>query len=983
MSSPPLPTALVSSFASRAAGAAANSSVIFADAPAVAGLPDRSAPIFNVTLITAILAALFTAMRMTSKGWIIRKITLDDWVTVVAWLFSLGASVAIMIGAKSGLGKMDAAITHSMYSTLKRSTFVLTVLYNPALMATKTAILILYIRMAAAHPILRYCSIATMAIVNLAGAICTLIIIFQCHPIHAAWTVGPGQCIDVVKVYLSSAPINILTDLAILLLPLPILTGLRMEARTKIVLVTTFIVGGFVTIVDVIRIAYLQNALKLEQASTPSSSLSSHVRPVNFNYSISFSLMWSAVEVSVGLMCCCVLVLKPLILRIMPAILRDNSPAPIVTPRLESFHLSDLSKSPQSPVGQLRTNHEASEKPEGLNGNDSKDAPKTGEKEGEGMVDFFQMLESGPADHTTSVHTLQPFVTTAAVSTQPFSTVRSAPGLNRPSDPASGGVARNRSYRATLASARGFRSRRNNSGGGQAPTQMFFDFVNMTSRKPLTELKSREAWGPVLFASTLFFLWGFAYGLLGTLSAEISTMLGFGPGKDLAQHDAYWIAYLIGPSVVGYWTLTRGGFKTTFITGLAMLSAGAMAFWPSAVLASYPGFVISNFMVALGLSVLETAANPFIALAGPGELSEARLNFSQGIQAIGSFLSPLLANKVLFKDVSRKHLFNVQWCYLAVAIFVLFLAIIFFYFPLCEVDDEHLETKALERFANAGIASNSFTFGISTRHLLAGSGVLAMWFYVGAQESLSYYWTPISLQIQPSFDPFWDHMIGRAVFAIGRFIASALCFLGLPGRVVLAVYMIGAFITMLLTMVLPVGHAPLAIMILAMFFQSGIFPTLFAMILRGQGRHTKLVATLTTMTIVGGAVGPSASYGVYNARPNDPRFVLIIPVVLHGVSILYPSMLNGVRGLSCWVDPRWSKTKDGEQGDNTQSGGGERKSGRLDTLTGRRETVIENSSKVGLTSGLGMVGLGVSLNGGNLKEIRSFEEKSEKVGDHG
>jgi hypothetical protein len=94
-------------------------------------------------------------------------------------------------------------------------------------MATKTAILILYYRIAAAHLFLRYASLFTMAVIDIAGIVLTFIYIFQCRPVDAAFSMVDGTCIDIVALYLSAMPINVLTDLAILLLPLPILTSLR------------------------------------------------------------------------------------------------------------------------------------------------------------------------------------------------------------------------------------------------------------------------------------------------------------------------------------------------------------------------------------------------------------------------------------------------------------------------------------------------------------------------------------------------------------------------------------------------------------------------------------------------------------------------------------------------------------------------------------------------------------------------------------
>lgn len=150
------------------------------------------------------------------------------------------------------------------------------------------------------------------------------------------------------------------------------------------------------------------------------------------------------------------------------------------------------------------------------------------------------------------------------------------------------------------------------------------------------------------------------------------------------------------------------------------------------------GLLLSNFIIAMGLSCLEVAANPFIALAGPGELSEARLNFAQGIQGVGSIFSPILAQKALFENVNSMSLFRVQWCYLAVALFVVFLAVFFLYVPLSEADDDDLEAMAVQRLFNADLDRGVTWFGLSVRQTLLWSGATIMLIYVGAQEAVSY-----------------------------------------------------------------------------------------------------------------------------------------------------------------------------------------------------------------------------------------------------
>jgi hypothetical protein len=355
-------------------------------------------------------------------------------------------------------------------------------LYNPAIMATKTAILILYYRIAAAHPFLRYASLFVMAVINIAGIVLTFIYIFQCRPVDAAFSVVDGTCIDIVALYLSSMPINVLTDLAILLLPLPILTSLRMELREKVILVATFIVGGFATVIDVVRIVYLQEALREELLVDPSATITATSRPPNFTYYASFSLMWSVVEVSVGIMCCCVLVLKPLVMRIIPDWFHKSSPQhagwllrPAVSPE---GHSSDANQSDETPYLSPSPSYSTARQQETPQSTPTRESPRVErrpppvtllvvpEEEDSGpAMDFFEMLATEPPESYPD---------------------------GRPRQHSVG-------RRSTISE-----SRRNTiqAGDEQAPTQKILDFVNIQSKKPLTELSAREALWPVMFGGS-------------------------------------------------------------------------------------------------------------------------------------------------------------------------------------------------------------------------------------------------------------------------------------------------------------------------------------------------------------------------------------------------------------------------------------------------------------------------------------------------
>lgn len=123
-------------------------------------------------------------------------------------------------------------------------------------MITKTSILLFYLGLSKEEKLFRWLSYLTLAVVNVAGLALTFVNIFQCRPVSATFknpVPDTASCTDIVTLYLSSAPVNIITDLAILFLPIPILTGMRLPKKQKIILVITFSFGAFVAIVDVVR----------------------------------------------------------------------------------------------------------------------------------------------------------------------------------------------------------------------------------------------------------------------------------------------------------------------------------------------------------------------------------------------------------------------------------------------------------------------------------------------------------------------------------------------------------------------------------------------------------------------------------------------------------------------------------------------------------------------------------------------------------
>ena len=205
-----------------------------------------------------------------------------------------------------------------------------------------------------------------------------------------------------------------------------------------------------------------------------------------------------------------------------------------------------------------------------------------------------------------------------------------------------------------------------------------------------SSLSIRQSLIPLTLVTILFFLWGFAYGLLDTLNAKFQDALGVSAGMAGGLQASYFGAYFLSPLTWAGWLVRHAGYRWTFIAGLIVYGIGSLMFWPSAVKESFGGFCGSLFIVGSGLSTLETSANPYISTLGPPRLSEFRLEMSQSVQAIGTVVAPLLAARVFFDNVqvgpgNNADLSNVQWTYLGIAAFVFLLAIVFFFAPIPEI----------------------------------------------------------------------------------------------------------------------------------------------------------------------------------------------------------------------------------------------------------------------------------------------------------
>ena len=421
------------------------------------------------------------------------------------------------------------------------------------------------------------------------------------------------------------------------------------------------------------------------------------------------------------------------------------------------------------------------------------------------------------------------------------------------------------------------------------------DAMNQVHRKSVSNrgltgasaLTVKQSIYPIALVTVLFFLWGFAYGLLDVLNAKFQTSLNITAAKAGGLQGAYFGAYLIGPPTYSGWIVRKFGYRWTFITGLCIYGVGALMFWPSAVKRSFAGFCGSLFIVGSGLSTLETSANPFIATCGPPRLSEFRLELSQSFQAIGSVMAPLLASRVFFKTTDPNDLTNVQWTYLGIAAFVFLLALIFFFSPIPEVTDADMALQAEQCSGLTGYVDKPMR-----KQYKLFFGVAAQFCYVGAQVGVASQFIKYSVEsAHVSAAQGSDrYAIGQGLFAIGRFAAAGGMMFVKP-RWILMIFLTGVVVFIAASMGAR-GEAGVATLSLVLFFESCVFPTIFTLSIRGLGRHTKRGSSWIVASVSGGALFPSLTGLV--ADHKGYHIAMCVPLVGFFVAFAFPVYLNTV-----------------------------------------------------------------------------------------
>jgi FHS family L-fucose permease-like MFS transporter len=304
--------------------------------------------------------------------------------------------------------------------------------------------------------------------------------------------------------------------------------------------------------------------------------------------------------------------------------------------------------------------------------------------------------------------------------------------------------------------------------------------------------------------------------------------------------------------------MKRWGYKMGIICGLLLFSFGAFLFVPAANQQSYQYFLFALFIIACGLTILETAANPYASALGDAKSATLRLNFAQSFNGLAVALAPVIGAKLILTkgytdaqlstmtDAAKKAALaaeagSVKLPYTILAFVLLAIAVIFYFIKLPDIRNQEQQNK------DGGLLK---TF----RHKNLSWAVAAQFFYVGAQVCVFslfiLYATEVTHITELQADTYLS--IGGLAFLIGRFMGTLFMAFVKP-NILLTIYAV-ICASLCLVAINYTGVFTLYAMIGICFFMSIMFPTIFSLGIKDLGPDTEMASSLIVMSIVGGVL---------------------------------------------------------------------------------------------------------------------------------
>lgn len=349
---------------------------------------------------------------------------------------------------------------------------------------------------------------------------------------------------------------------------------------------------------------------------------------------------------------------------------------------------------------------------------------------------------------------------------------------------------------------------------------------------------------PFVLVTSLFFLWGLAHSILDVLNKHFQeTMDGVGKTESALVQAVMYGGYFVMALPAGQ-IIKRYGYRAGVITGLLLYGIGALLFIPGGQLLSFPFFLFSLFVIGCGLTCLETSANPYVTVLGNAEGAARRINLSQSFNGLGWIVGPLIGGHFAFAVGADKG--SIAIPYAIIGVVVLCVALVFAQVKLPEVQADGVAQTESAHATDSLWQHRNFVYGL-----------IALFLYVAAQTGINSFFINYVTEHASVSNVNASLLLGfggMGLFMAGRMGGSWLM-LRVRAELVLLYCAVGATLAMAV-LLSGAGVAGVAAFMLCYLCESIMFPTIFALALKGVGQHTKRASSFLIMSIVGGAIAP-------------------------------------------------------------------------------------------------------------------------------
>lgn len=407
---------------------------------------------------------------------------------------------------------------------------------------------------------------------------------------------------------------------------------------------------------------------------------------------------------------------------------------------------------------------------------------------------------------------------------------------------------------------------------------------------------SKKYFFPFILVTSLFFFWGFVHNLDPVLIPHLKKAFRLNDLETSLVDFSVFIAYFAMALPAGY-VMRKFGYKSGIILGLTLFAIGCLLFLPAADTRKYIFFLGALFVIASGLTFLETAANPYVTVLGPPETATQRLNFSQSFNGFAAFMAPIIGGKYILSDVNYtdvqlakmlpgekeayliKEASSVKGPYLVLGMLIILIAILFIFTKLPDIKEDNLESDDKDRNAIQKILH-------ALRHKHLNWAIVAQFFYVGAQVCvLSFFIRFITSSAgMIESEAKWYAGAAGLAFMVGRFAGTFFMRFVAPNKLLMLYAAISATLTLIA--IFGSGIVTVYALIGVAFFMSIMFPTIFSMGIAGIGSDTKIGSSLIVMSIVGGAILP-LGLGLISDITHNIQFGYAVPFVCFLVILFY------------------------------------------------------------------------------------------------